>query len=107
MFGAHSETSLERMKNYYVPYSGSEPAAVTINGHRLIILAKNRGVIQDALERIGADRVRRLRSQGEEHEEVMLEELARSVRGGVVIAPRGADVDELIRDLELQLPWLQ
>ena len=37
------------MNNYFVPYTGKKPASVCINGHRLVILAVDKELLEDDL----------------------------------------------------------
>lgn len=91
-----------------MPFAGKRPAALNINGHRLLILATSRGVFEDSLELVGADRVKKVRAGGSHAEnEEILNRLARSVDAGVVIAPAAVEVSQVIRNLEDQLPWVQ
>ena len=95
------------MKCFYVPYAGEKPACVSINGHRLIILACEKDVLAEYLEFVGADKIREV-SGGEstEEQEEVLGGLARSVNGGVVVAPSDTEVPELLNELREELPWL-
>ncbi len=93
---------------WFVPYSGKKPAAMSINGHRLLILSKDRSAVEEGLGKIGADNIRKVKGgDSRREEEAVLEKLARSVKGGVVIAPTDLEVSDLISNLETQLPWLQ
>lgn len=81
---------------------------MSINGHRLVIVSRNRKSIEGHLELFGADRVKRLaggRSKAEA--EIVFDQVAKAVNGGVVIAPADVDFSEILKNLELQLPWLQ
>lgn len=94
------------MAQYFVPYTGKKPAAMSINGHRLVIVSKNREVLENNLELLGADRVQKIRSKQGVDEDVVFDRVAKSVNGGVVIAPSDVDFAEVLRNLESQLPWL-
>ena len=96
------------MSNYFVPYAGKRPAATLINGHKLLILAQEKAVFDERLELLGADRVKRVRGgRTREEEEVILTKIAKSVRANLVIAPNEVGVEDVIRNLESQLPWIQ
>ena len=102
------EGYLEDMSQLFAPFKGSHPAAVTINGHRLIILATERSELEDYLELVGGDRLRRLRVRdSQQGPERVLKRLAHRVQGGVVIAPPDTSVPALIESLREQLPWVQ
>jgi hypothetical protein len=79
------------MNNFFVPYTGKKPALVNINGHRLVILAEEKDMLEEELELLGADRVK----------------IARQVDGGVVIAPSGIGLRDVLKNLESELPWFQ
>jgi hypothetical protein len=96
------------MEHFFIPYSGKKPASLFINGHRLVILAHDKEIIEDDLELLGADRVKTVKlSSAEEAQDQFLGKIARQVDGGVVIAPSGIALREVIRNLESELPWLQ
>lgn len=96
------------MSQLFAPFKGSHPAAVTINGHRLIILASDRSELEESLDLVGGDRLRRLRVVGSEVEQGrVLRRLAHRVQGGVVIAPPHTSVPALLESLKEQLPWVQ
>lgn len=96
------------MKQYYVPYSGELPASLSINGHQLVIVSEDRDELLDGLSQLGADRVEGIVSSGEDEEEVELaKNLAQCSGSGVVIAPAELTLDELIQNLEIELPWIQ
>ncbi len=96
------------MIQYFVPYSGKKPAAVLVNGHRLVILSHDQEVFEGALEELGADRLRKVKSgESEAEQQTTLAKIAASAEAGVVIAPREIQVHEVIKNLEFQLPWIQ
>ena len=97
-----------RMENYFVPYFGKRPASLCINGHRLVILAHDKEVLADDLELLGADRLKTVKHKDRDGvQEEFLGKIARQVDGGVVIAPSGVELREVIKNLESELPWLQ
>jgi hypothetical protein len=96
------------MAKFFVPYTGNKPAALSINGHRLLILSKDRSVFDIGLDRLGATRVRRISiGDSQEEEELIMQQLAERGKCGVVVAPINVEVPDLIRNLEEQLPWVQ
>ncbi|WKZ56416.1 MAG: hypothetical protein QY326_06700 [Bdellovibrionota bacterium] len=96
------------MKQFYVPYSGKRPAALSINGHRLLILASDPTIMEGELEVFGADHVKRIDGGASKQEESkLIERLSRDAKAGVVIAPADIGLSELLRNLEHELPWLQ
>ena len=96
------------MATYFVPYSGNKPAAMSINGHKLTIVSRDREALEGHLELFGADRVKRVPSrQSKAAQELVFDEVAKSIGGGVVIAPPNVEVKDVLKNLENQLPWLQ
>lgn len=95
------------MKEYFIPYSGNAPAYVFINGHKLIILSGDSSVIGDGLPVLGADRVRKVYSgETKEEENAFLNGLASKISAGVVVAPNDVEMEDIIQNLETELPWL-
>ena len=96
------------MKSYYVPYSGKSPVAMSVNGHKLLILSNDKEVLTDSLDLLGADRVRKIvGGSTKADQEKVLSKIARSINADLVIAPREVGIGEVIRNLESQLPWIQ
>ena len=96
------------MESFYVPYTVKKPAAVCINGHRLVILSHEKDTLEEDLDLLGADRVKSVKFGKTDHDqEEFLGKIARQVDGGVVIAPSGIGLRDVIKNLETELPWLQ
>ncbi|MBX7143730.1 MAG: hypothetical protein K1X79_04705 [Oligoflexia bacterium] len=96
------------MSTFFIPYAGRRPAALDINGHRLVIVSPSRGPIEESLEFFGADRVRSLKvANNPSGHEAVLGRMAKRVGGGVVVAPPDVGIEEVVRNLHTQLPWLQ
>lgn len=96
------------MDNFFVPYIGKKPAYVCINGHNLVILAHEKDMLEDDLELLGADHIKKVRlSSSEDKQQQFLGKIARQVDGGVVIAPSGVELKDVLRNLEDELPWVQ
>lgn len=96
------------MDNFFVPYTGKRPAAVCINGHRLVIMAHDKDMLEEDLELLGADSIKKVRlSSSEDEQQQFLGKIARQVDGGVVIAPSGVELKDILKNLEDELPWVQ
>lgn len=96
------------MKQFYVPYIGKKLAPLVINGHRVLILAHDKEDFALDLGRIGADRIMMVKSGDSQIEqEMFLGKLAAKVGGGVVVAPPYADIADVVKNLESELPWIQ
>lgn len=98
---------LRIVKSLYVPYSGKRPALVSINGHSLLILAREKETFEDHLPDFGADRLRRVDAgDSENEEETLLKNLAERINAGVVVAAPDTEYPDVIKSLEEQLPWV-
>ena len=96
------------MGEVFVPYAGGKPVAIDINGHRLVLLTTDAGALQDGLDLLGGDELRQYATFNNEEElKVQSAELAKDLSAGVVIVPSGVGVDDLLRNLEIELPWIQ
>jgi hypothetical protein len=95
------------MDNFFVPYTGKKPASVSINGHRLVILTNDRDMLEEDMELLGADHIKKVRlSSSKDAQQKFIGKIARQVDGGVVIAPSGVELKEVLRNLEDELPWV-
>jgi len=98
----------ESMTRYYIPFSGRSPAALDINGHRLLIVSSDQRDIEESLALFGADTVKSIdRDLARDDGHVVLEKLADSIKGDVVIAPEDEPLEAILTDLQEELPWLQ
>ena len=80
---------------------------VSINGHRLLFLARERHALTGSLGIVGADRIKRIRvKNSRQAQEVALDDLARKVDGGVVVVPHEHVFLDILRKLQSQLPWI-
>ncbi len=96
------------MPSYFVPYSGKKPAALSINGHKLTIVTRDREVLEGNLDLFGADRVKRVAgAESKAQQEFAFDRVAKAIGGGVVIAPPNVEFRDVLKNLESQLPWLQ
>jgi hypothetical protein len=90
------------MENLFVPYTGKKPALVCINGHRLVILTHEKDTLEEDLDLLGADRVKKVKVKGTDAEqEQLFGKIARQ------IAPAGIGLRDVLKNLETELPWLQ
>jgi len=94
------------MINFYVPYSGDEPATVCVKGHSFLILSRKRFTLECSLTLIGADSLMEIASENSGEEDENLDELARKIDAGIVIAPEDISVSDILVNLESELPWL-
>lgn len=96
------------MTKLFVPYLGNSPAPIVINGHRLLIVSPQKSTLTDWLPLFGGNRVRTLPEVNTEIEkERQLSQLAERSNAGIVVAPQEVEVEELLKSLENELPWLQ
>lgn len=95
------------MTAFYVPFSGDRPTPVLVNGHRMLILSHNQESLKFGLPYLGAERVVEIAvGDTEEEKSAFLNDLAQTVKGGIVIAPVDLPIEEVVQNLSSQLPWL-
>ena len=95
------------MRNLYIPYLGKKPATLKINGHNLLILSEDHVQLEDGMDLVGADRLKKISTFSDEQESIELDQLAKRIHGGIVVAPDDVDLDSVITGLKTQLPWIQ
>lgn len=95
------------MAKLFVPFVDNYPAAVEINGHRVVIVSAESDEIIADLELLGGDEIREMELSGAEEEATeALAALAADVHAGVVLTPPGISPSTLIKSLEQDLPWI-
>jgi hypothetical protein len=94
------------MRQLFVPYSGSSPAPLKIKGHKLILVAREPEVIEPNLDLLGADHLIEMVSASDSEEAVNMSILAERYDSGVVILPEQVMLEDVIRSLEADLPWI-
>ena len=92
------------MTTVYIPYEQDRPAAVEINGHRLLILVPSREELEQVLGTCGADEGRQVELGGDETD--AREELATAVEGGGVGEPTVVTGPDMVQSLRSELPWV-
>ena len=92
------------MNRFFIPYSENQPAAFTIKGHKILILAPDEIEVARRLESVGADEVREILLSDDDSN--ALADLAAAVNAGVVVTPPDMSLEKMISDLEDDLPWL-
>lgn len=96
------------MNTIFVPYNGKKPAALSINGHNLIILSTTAETFKANMDMLGADHIKKLKVyDSPAQQERAISKLAKKIGGGVVISPQDIELPDLIRNLEHELPWVQ
>ena len=96
------------MNRYYIPCQGKKPVALEINGHRLLLLSRDRQLVEEHLDDVGADSVKVVKvADTEVAEAELFSKLSKKNEAGVVIIPSEASYSELRSSLETQLPWIQ
>jgi hypothetical protein len=98
------------MPKFFVPYCNDKPAAIEINGHRLVVLGCEKQELMHDLNLLGGDQVKEIflseNLDIEPTSQELLINLAESVQGGVVFAPPGVSVKAMLSSLKAELPWL-
>ena len=96
------------MNSLFVPFTGNKPAAIEINGHRLIFVSTESDMLLNNLEVLGGNELREIESESNvDDSNGALETLAADIKGGVVLMPPGLSPQVIIANLEIELPWLQ
>ena len=95
------------MNQFFVPYTGDKPAAVEINGHRLVILATERGELEEHLDLVGGETVHLVEDSEFETEEQIIRDISLSANAAVVISPPEVELPRLLEGLKESLPWWQ
>lgn len=95
------------MTTLFVPYQGDRPASLIVNGHKVVVVCPEEEIAYQWLEEVGADKVCEVQVESVGEQEQVFGHLVASVRGGVVVVPTGVDFDEIMSELEAQLPWVQ
>jgi hypothetical protein len=94
------------MEKYFVAYQGETPAALSINGHRVVILAKDSEQLTRELEFVGADRIQSVDEIEFGTEEQVVSHFAQTVNAHVVVSPSNVELRDLVATLERELPWI-
>ena len=83
------------------------PVAVEINGHRvLIVCAESQEVVADLPLPLNTE-IRELEiAEDDAAQSQALADLAADINGGVVVTPPGISAQDLIANLEEELPWI-
>ena len=95
------------MQTYFVPYTGESPAALQINGHRVVLLARDRAQLENELTIVGADRVCPIDDEDFSSEEHLLSYMAETTHAHIVVTPSEIPLSDIIENLERELPWIQ
>ena len=91
---------------FFVPYQGEQPAALSVKGHRVVLVSAEKDLILGCLEEMGANQICELNVNTLSEQEALFGHLAKSVNGGVVVAPQDADLQDIVNELEAELPWV-
>ncbi len=95
------------MSSMFAPYSGRKPKTVVINGNRVLIISPDREAIEERLVEFGGDKVKEISMGDTQHEaEFTLMSLALKAKAPVIITPSEIELDDVLKNLETQLPWV-
>jgi len=94
------------MSRFFIPYHGEVPAELLINGHRVVLLAREAEQLQGDLLLMGADRLQLLDESEFDSEEKAVSHLAHKTQAQVVVTPSNVEIRDVIATLEKELPWI-
>jgi hypothetical protein len=90
----------------YIPYSGKKPAHITVNGHRVVILSSDPAILNESLSTLGADAVKELKDSASVSGQRWIKKIAKSSNAHIVVTTEAVEIDEVIKNLENELPWI-
>ena len=97
---------MEPMARFFVPYLNDTPASIEIKGHKLLVITQEEKQIRKDKAKLGATDVREIELGNLADQQEKLASLAKSIKGGVVLTPRGVSIQKILSNLESELPWL-
>ena len=92
-------------EHLFMATDGHDPATVEVKGHRILLLAQSAEILEEDMEFLGGDGIAQLLF--EDGKDQALADLASQIGGGVVVAPPGISIINMLHDLHEQLPWIQ
>jgi hypothetical protein len=92
---------------FYIPYAGRHPAIVDINGHRLVILAREREQLEEYLDLVGGDQVFAVNEESFDSTDALFEGLANEAHAQIVVTPEEIEIPQVLEQLRHALPWSQ
>ena len=96
------------MNKFYIPFQGKKPAAIEVNGHRLLLLSRERDLVEDALDEVGADSVKEVKvGEDEFSEKEFFSKLSSRNHAGVLVMSPELSFSDLQFSLHQNLPWVQ
>ncbi len=94
------------MARFFVPYLNDTPASIEIKGHKLLLITQEERQIRKDVKKLGGTDVRELELANAAEQQETLASLAKSIKGGVVLTPKGVSIQRILKNLESELPWL-
>jgi len=95
------------METLYAPFHNDQPAAVTVNGHRVVVVSADPTILEESLAILGATTVAPLAEGEVTDPEELVDDLARTSAAYVVVTPSEISVAEMLTSLGESLPWIQ
>jgi len=105
------------MKKLYIPFTGQDPAFVSVNGHQIVLVSRDARSLTNGLKLIGGDTVHEVAANSLENPVQFFRDLypkdkdltdpAVPSAAHIVLTPPETEVWEVLRSLELELPWVQ
>ena len=97
------------MGKLYIPYKDKKPAAIFVNGHRLILVSKDEEDLCENLHLVDATDVKQIEIDDDAQfpESKELESLATTLDASIVVAPEDLPFQNVLEALKYTLPWIQ
>jgi hypothetical protein len=95
------------METLYAPFHNDQPATVTVNGHRVVVVSADPTVLEESLAVLGATTIAPLADEDSTDPIALVDHLARTSAAHVVVAPSEISVAEMLTSLGESLPWIQ
>ncbi|MCB0346738.1 MAG: hypothetical protein KDD66_16600 [Bdellovibrionales bacterium] len=95
---------MSKLEAVFVPFSAGHPALLTVNGHRLLLVATEADDLNGQLGLFDAEELREVHI--DEAIEDTLAQLGGDGQAGVVVVPPGASAFDVIESLHSELPWV-
>ena len=96
------------VESIFIPYRQGTPVTISVKGHAVLVYSRDPLVFEDDLALIGADQVREINLKTPSQIKRRITNVVKKTRASFIMsAHEGAQLNEVIHDLENELPWVQ